>query len=235
MPVLNLLVSVWILLNGSLFGPTQVDGILNILTHVSGEVFLFPFQALFQSLGLVFVSKSTHYRTMSNIIYPVVWLFWQLHQSEVIQECLVRKGNVFQKSSFFLQYPSCPLPPHLENDQTFTDFFAHPSPSYELNFQSQDFMQRGSALNLAGDGRFDSPGKLLHFIEQTQWKIVSCYFVLPGFSAATCTYYLQVYSEPFYGSRSKKYDGKKFVLQTKGGWSARTKRINPCRAASGLF
>ena len=78
-------------------------------------------------------------------------------------------------------------------------------------------MQRGSALNLAGDGRFDSPGKLLHFIEQTQWKIVSCYFVLPGFSAATCTYYLQVYSEPFYGSRSKKYDGKKFVLQTKGG------------------
>ena len=27
MPVLNLLVSVWILLNGSLFGPTQVDGI----------------------------------------------------------------------------------------------------------------------------------------------------------------------------------------------------------------
>jgi len=110
MPVLNLLVSVWILLNGSLFGPTQVDGILNISTHVSREVFLFPFQALFQSLGLVFVSKSTHYRTMSNIIYPVVWLFWQLHQSEVIQECLVRKGNVFQKSSFFLQYPSCPPP-----------------------------------------------------------------------------------------------------------------------------
>ena len=56
MPVLNLLVSVWILLNGSLFGPTQVDGILNILTHVSGEVFLFPFQALFQSIGLGFVS-----------------------------------------------------------------------------------------------------------------------------------------------------------------------------------
>ena len=37
-PVLNLLVSVWILLNGSLFGPTQVDGIQFMYP---GKVFYF--------------------------------------------------------------------------------------------------------------------------------------------------------------------------------------------------
>ena len=48
---------------------------------------------------------------------------------------------------------------------------------YELYFQSQDFMQRGSALNLAGDGRFDSPGKLQSF----HWanSMEDCLMLLP--------------------------------------------------------
>ena len=82
--------------------------------------------------------------------------------------------------------------------QTFTDFFAHPSLVMNWISNHRISCSEGQRWTLLGTEDLIHLVSSNHFIEQIQWKITSCYFLLPGFSAATCTYYLQVYPEPFY-------------------------------------
>ena len=84
------------------------------------------------------MDEKTNSRLLRTIIYPVIWMIWLIHQSEVIKEALVSEFNVYKNYSYSLK----------------------------------ELQTGGSAINIAGDGRYDSP----------------------GFSAAFCTYFTMVCS-----------------------------------------
>ena len=43
-------------------------------------------------MGYYFLDARTNLRLLRTIIYPVIWMMWLVHQSEVLQEAMV---NIF--------------------------------------------------------------------------------------------------------------------------------------------
>ena len=80
---------------------------------------------MFDGIGIQFISKQTYYSTLTKLCYPVIWAFWLIHQSQILQEMRVKK--IWTTKKFLIT-------------------------------TSQDLESSGVAINLAGDGRFNSPG-----------------------------------------------------------------------------
>ena len=51
-------------------------------------------------MGLYFMDEQTNSRLLRTIIYPVIWMIWLIHQSEVIKEALVSEFNVYKNYSY---------------------------------------------------------------------------------------------------------------------------------------
>ena len=63
----------------------EINVMMSALLLLCGLAFE-PAKRFFKALNIPFISKDSHYRYLKNLLYPVIYTYWLVHQSCVLEE-----------------------------------------------------------------------------------------------------------------------------------------------------